>query len=155
MFARIVFVVVAPRSSCQAATAANVAAKGVEDPRTQILCRALQLRDRLKELYPKLQVFTRGENVSSMTSHGPELLSWFSTQYGCKPSKVCSANLCGMRRSRFFWHNWDVKAGEGVEVKEQEDGGPWSSMDLGALDCQRRLQLWSARLVQKNVPSPA
>ena len=40
-------------SPCQAATAANVAAKGIEDSRTQILCRALQLRDRyFKRLQP-------------------------------------------------------------------------------------------------------
>ena len=63
-----------------------------------------------------------------MTGHGMEAFHWFCQQYGNdRPMKICSAELVGMRRSRFFWCDWAVKGGLGVRRNEKEH---WTQVTL-------------------------
>ena len=103
-------------SPCQGLSGANALAKGFDDPRTQLFFESLRIiKDVAAE---KHRIFFLNENVASMSGENRDQFSKF-----LRVQPVCAdaADICRVRRRRYFWLNWGVPPCSDVEA-EPRDG---------------------------------
>ena len=109
------FVLISSGSPCQGLSGANALAQGFNDPRTRLFFEALRI---LKDLHAeKHRVFFMNENVASMSGSDRDT---FTHYLGVQPICADAADLCRVRRRRYYWCNWDVGEADGVSSEQRE-----------------------------------
>ena len=106
---------------CQDLSGANATGLGLGGQRSSLVFSIWHLRRRIEQALPWVQILTMVENVQSMDSHGPQARLEISALTRCKPVAACSSGLSEVRRPRYYWLDWPVVSGEGVEVHSRPD----------------------------------
>ena len=107
-------------SPCQGVSGANSEARLWDDPRTQLLWEIPRVIQVFKEALPGVEMRCLTENVASMAKHGPEVVREFNKVLGVLPVKIDAAVLSGCARDRFYWVDWPLAQGQGVEIEEKD-----------------------------------
>lgn len=100
---------------CQPHSGLNVNKKDFDDARS--LHRQVPRIVGLLRKVTEAEVAVFGECVSSMDSGVRDVIS---EDFGVRPLRVCPSGRLPVRRPRYYWLSWKVKAGEGVTAGRQE-----------------------------------
>ena len=120
---------------CQGVSGLNAARKGAaHDPRSSLHKVFDIIKGWLPEIFPWCQIYSLMESVSSMSEEDRRI---YTQSSNVLPYKSDAAYLSLCRRPRFWWFNWQITSGEGIEIFLPQSSSP---VDYGELrfhhDCQ-------------------
>jgi len=104
---------------CQDLSGANPTGLGLSGARSSLVYSVWSLRCRIVEVLKWVSVLTLIENVQSMDSRGPQPRESFTSLIGSVPVAVCASGISEVRRPRYYWIDWPIAEGEGVEIVNQ------------------------------------
>jgi site-specific DNA-cytosine methylase len=121
-FPRVKHLLIVGGTPCQDLSGLNPSGQGLEGSKSGLFWVFVEKAELVKRVAAKFQVSTDVllENVTSMDSHGPEARQGISAIFG-RPFKLCSGELCWVRRPRYYWCSYRVNLDGSTDLVAEEE----------------------------------
>lgn len=113
-FSQCSLVIIGAGPPCQGVSGLNADRKGaLKDERSSLFCHVPRIRDLVRQHFRWCPVYTFMESVASMDACDRQTMS---EAFGVEPYACNAGTMTWCQRPRLYWIDWEVQAGDGVEL---------------------------------------